>query len=569
LILLDQAPIFVYRVSRLINIISFLLAFSFLLTLVFSGFLRKMNLHRLWSVATILFFVIALLIGLFSYEGYGISSDEPNERTNGLVSAKYFADYITEKLPDIDPYLPKLSSYRYQYYGVAYQLPMAIVEQNTMVKGEAIWQFRHLANYIFFSLGVLAFFHLAADVFEDGRYGLLAAVLLVVSPRIFAHAFFNPKDSVFLAAFTIALYFCYLVWKKPTYSKAILAGIACAYASNIRIIAISLVLITLSIMLIDIIAKHDRKLWRYAIVFLLSFFLFLFLFWPASWKSPFETLKNSIFLFSDYTYWDFRVMYLGEFIKGANPPWHYLPLWMVITIPIAYIALFILGVGKILLNAIKLKFRALTHHQNRAMLIFLFVFLFPPVLAIVLSSTLYNGWRHFQFTYPPFLLVGIMGFQEIIKKRPRTSTVSISNIISKITVGLVAINVIFVANWMVQNHPFQSVYFNQIGKAIGRENFERDYWRVSMKRGLEFILLADNSEIIHVCTEEQFSEPTFLMILPAEERSRIRFIHDEPFEAICDYAIDTYRHPEMYKCESHLRSFQADGFPILSIYKCD
>lgn len=569
LILLEQAPIFVYRISRLMNIISFFLSFSFLLMLIFTGLQRKMDFHRLWSAVTILFFTAILLIGLFSYNDYGISSDEPNERTNGLVSAKYLADYLTEKLPDIDPYLPKLSTYRYRYYGVAYQLPMAIIEQNTMLKEDAIWQFRHLSNFVFFSLGILTFFHLAAEVFEDGRLGLLAAIFLVVSPRIFAHAFFNPKDSVFLAAFTIALYFCYQVLKKPSYGGAFLAGITCAFAANIRIIAIALVIITLGIFLIDFLKERSKNAWRIAALMLLTFLIFLILFWPASWESPFEHITKAIFLFADYTYWDFRIMYLGEFIKGAHAPWHYLPVWMAITIPIAYIALFILGTIKILLQAVKLKLRALADHPTRSLLIFLCLFLIPPLLAIVLGSTLYNGWRHFQFTYPAFLLVSMVGIREIIKHVPHASIFSISNLIPKVVLGLVAINVIFVAFWMIQNHPFQFAYFNQIGKAIGRENFERDYWRVSMKLGLESILEKDNRETIHICTEKQFSDPRFLMILPTDERNRIRIISENPSDTVCDYAIVTYRYPDMFTCQSHLQSFLADGLPILSIYQCD
>lgn len=569
LILLEQAPIFLYRISRLMNIISFFLSFSFLLMLMFSGLQRKLDFHRLWSIVTMLFFTAVLLIGLFSYKDYGISSDEPNERTNGLVSAKYLADYLTEKLPDIDPYLPKLSTYRYRYYGVAYQLPMAIIEQNTMLKEDAIWQFRHLSNFVFFSFGVLAFFHLASDVFEDGRLGLLAAIFLVVSPRIFAHAFFNPKDSVFLAAFTVALYFCNQVWKNPSYRGAFLAGIACAFAANIRIIAIALVIITLGVFLIDFLKDRNKNMWRFAALMLLTFLVFLILFWPASWESPLKHITNAIFLFADYTYWDLRIMYLGKFIKGADAPWHYLPVWMAITIPITYIALFILGTSKILLQTVKLKLRALVDHQTRSLLIFLCIFLIPPMLAIVLGSTLYNGWRHFQFTYPSFLLVAMLGIREIIKHIPHASTFSTSNLITKVLLGSVAINVIFVAFWMVQNHPFQFAYYNQIGKSIGRENFERDYWRVSMKLGLASILETDDREIIHICTEEQFSDPAFLMILPTDERNRIRIIYDEPSEIVCDYAIVTYRFPDMFKCQSHLQSFQADGLPILSIYQCD
>ncbi len=566
LLLLENANLLFYRFSRLVNIISFVLSIAFLIMLMILGLVNKHKTHPKWTSISILFFITVLVIGLFIYDDYGISSDEPNERTNGLVSAKYFADFIEEKFPESDPYLPKLSTYRYRYYGVAYQFPMAVIEHNVMLRGESIWRFRHLMNFLFFYAGVIALFHLGADFFNDGRLGLLGSALLVFNPRIFSHAFFNPKDTVFLAAFTIALYFSVRFWKEPTIKNALLAAITIAYASNVRIIALSLVLISAGLFFVDLIAKNKKVSWKPITFMVVMYAIFLFLFWPASWQNPLAYLGNVIRLFSDYTYWDFEIMYMGEFIQGADVLWHYLPVWMGITIPIMYLVLFIFGIGITLKDSFQQGWRTLTDHRHRTQIIFLLLFLIPPLLAIALNSTLYNGWRHFQFTQTPFVMVTLVGIDSALNKIERIKPLKLQSLLPTLFLLLLFFNMLFAGYWIIKQHPHQYVFFNRIGYLAGRENFERDYWRISMKQGLEFLLDYDSRDELAICTEEQFQDPEFINILPENARSRIKFISNENGSTPCKYGIETYRWGETFNNGRLIHDIEVDGLPILSIY---
>ena len=568
LLVLNQGPVLLYRISRLGNITSFLVTVVSLIFLMLQSISKKMGGKILWSSIAELFFLIIFLIGSLIYQDYGISSDEPNERISGLVTAQYFADFIEEELPDMNPYLPKLSAYRYRYYGVAFQFPLAVIEKNTLLKDQSIWHFRHLANFLFFYAGVLAFFHLAAEFFEDGRYGFLGSILLVLSPRIFAHAFFNPKDTIFLAAFTIALYYCTRFWQKPDYKRGIIAGLACAYAANVRLIAIALILISVGLFIIDRFSQKSKPRWPSLVSLLGTFILCYFLFWPASWQSPLHYLQNALLIFSDYVYWNFRVMYMGEFIRGAAVPWHYLPIWMGMTIPLAYILFFFIGTIVILNTSFKSGLKLFTNHKIRTRLIFLCLFLIPPLLAISLGSTLYNGWRHFQFVYTPFLLICLAGIQFSVTLYSQDTGLDVKKGIHSALLLLLGVNILTTAFWMIQYHPYQHVYFNPIGDLLGKENFERDYWRVSMKKGLEYLLEKDPGEAINICTEDQFADPSFLEILSNEERSRIHIITEESDFPACDFAINTYRTPDMFTCSVNFLTISADGLPILSISRC-
>lgn len=568
LTILETAPLWLYRASRLANILSFFLSTGFAFFLVLVSLDQKTTKRPLWRLATIAFFTLLLLVGLLVYQDYGISSDEPNERTSGLVSAHYLASYIEEELLEPNPYIPKLSNYRYRYYGVAHQLPLALMENNTLTRGQDVWRMRHLANFILFYVGVVAFFHLTAEFFGDSRYGLLSALFLTLSPRLFAHAFFNPKDTVFMAAFTIALYFCARFWQRKTYWGALLAGIACAYAANIRVVALALPLITLGILLLDWVSKGNKPGWKQTLVYILGFSLFVILLSPAAWESPLAHFGRTISLFSDYAYWNFRVMYLGEFIRGSEAPWHYLPVWIGITIPLPHILFFLTGIAVQGIYFIRKGGNILKDNKARLHLIFLGIVLSPPLLAILLNSTLYNGWRHFQFIYPSFLIIAMLGLQWVFSKINLAALKSPKAIILFLWVGLSGCYLLLTGFWMVSNHPHQAVYFNPIGYLIGRENFERDYWRISVKSGLETLLRRDPAESLTLCMESQFEDPEFLMILTEEERSRINIITDPITFGLCDYALNTYRSPNPMTCKDEFYEINVDGLPILTITAC-
>jgi len=135
-----------------------------------------------------------------------------------------------------------------------------------------------------------------------------------------------------------------------------------------------------------------------------------------------------------------------------------------------------------------------------------------------------------------------------------------------ILLALLFFNMLFAGYWMINHHPHQYVFFNRIGYLAGRENFERDYWRISMKQGLEFLLDYDSRDELVICTEEQFQDPQFINILPENDRSRIKIISFENGSTQCKYGIETYRWGETIDNGRLIHDIEVDGLPILSIY---
>ena len=73
-----------------------------------------------------------------------------------------------------------------------------------------------------------------------------------------------------------------------------------------------------------------------------------------------------------------------------------------------------------------------------------FVFFVPIFLPVLLDTTLFDGWRHHYFVYPPFVVVSIIGFKGIVgfvnKMVPgRMKRVVLSGIVAIIIMSLIQV----------------------------------------------------------------------------------------------------------------------------------
>jgi hypothetical protein len=93
---------------------------------------------------------------------------------------------------------------------------------------------------------VAALYQLARRRFGDWRLGLLGALLLVLSPRLFAEFFYNDKDVVFMAFFVIATNTSVAFVARPSWRRAAWHALACAFAIDARIMGVLLPIATLA-----------------------------------------------------------------------------------------------------------------------------------------------------------------------------------------------------------------------------------------------------------------------------------------------------------------------------------
>jgi len=120
--------------------------------------------------------------------------------------------------------------------------------------------------------------------------------------------------------------------------------------------------------------------------------------------------------------------------------------------------------------------------------------------------------------------------------------------------------------FMVKNHPFEMVYFNRLaGKNLARaaSRFEMDYWGLSYRRGLEYILKHEPAETIKI-RAENFPGEFNALILPRKERKRLVFVPKGAGQA--RYFVTNFRmHPQGYPLEE-VYAVRVGGAKIMAVY---
>ncbi|QNP53424.1 glycosyltransferase family 39 protein [Hymenobacter qilianensis] len=415
------------------------------------------------------FFAILLGLGLWLHDDYGVSWDEPNNHLNGLVSAKYLAQLVAPELVARQPsshLIPDIQNFADADHGVAFELPLALLSfVFTHGDSQAFYRLRHACVFLVFVLGIWALYQLAKQRFESWRWGLLAALLLVLSPRFFAEAFYNGKDIVYMALFTLAVYTLTRLLQRPTLGRAVVHGLTTALAVDVRVQGLLVVLVTLLMLSLE--ARYRPRvershLLRVGGIYSVAALVFTVLGWPYLWALPWQELLAATQRISQYP-WEGRVVYFGQVLRGTQLPWHYIPVWIIITTPLPYILTALAGVGAWMWEISQRGRASLSTFAGRLDLLFISWLLVPVLLVIGLRPVVYDGWRHLYFIYPALVLLTVRGVHTlatVARQRPPWRPVAISAIL------LVGGGMIHAAWRIARDHPHQQTYFSILPPAL-------------------------------------------------------------------------------------------------------
>jgi hypothetical protein len=444
--------------------------------------------------AAVVFFICFFITGCFIFSDYGISWDENVQRTQ-IGSLNY--QYI--KTGDNTA----LAANFHKYYGPSFEIILFAAEDIFNVTDlHHVFLLRHAITFLAFFCAVICFYLMCVKLFKSHKIALLASVILVLSPRIFADSFYNCKDLAMLCFCVIATYTMFVFIEKQTILNAFLHGLACGFMLDIRIMGIVIPVATVYLF----ITQKEKKLIPF-FVYLFYTLLFIVIFWPILWHDPIHNFIGAFKQMSNFQVMGSTNLFMGDLVPAANLPWYYAPVWIGITTPIVYSILFLIGLYFAFKNIV-IDFKNTFPIQS---ILFL---CFSPVMAVILlNSTLYDGWRHLFFVYPYFVIIAVYGFVQLIKV---IKDVKIVRLVSFTTVAALVLVLII----MVKNHPFQNVYFNVLGGNDIHHRYEFEYWGLSYKQGLEYILEHDKSEQIQVAAA---NSPGFLNFnsIPTEEAKRL------------------------------------------------
>ncbi len=502
----------------------------------------------------IVLFVFSVLIGLLTYKDYGMAWDEPAQRQPAILSFKYILHGSQEL------FLTPSDN-----HGAGFELLLVGIEKILRLNDyKAIYEMRHLVTNIFFLISAFCGYVLILKLFKNKYLAMLGFIMLAFCPRIYAHSFFNSKDLPFVAMIIITLMFCQMAFEKNKAALFLALGLACGYATSIRIMGSMVFCFIIAFLLIDLFAQIKKKeqisktIVNIAMVSV-GFCLLLYVSWPYIWKSPVHTFVESFGKMSHFG-WKGALLFDGQIYVSDKPlPWTYFPAWFLISNPELWLIAGFAGIVWLCYDFFKKPLLFFQNTRERNFLLYLGCFIVPIFAVISLHSVIYDDWRHLYFIYPAFVLIGIYAIDKLLQYK--------SKIITQVVYGACILQIAAVGIFMVKNHPFSQVYFNSVVSHDDeslRKNYDLEYWGCSFKQALDYLAANDTAKVIKICCIYKTPLDNNIQMLPKDERNRFVFIEQAP---MADYFITNFRlHPDDFPSTNIEYEIQVLNSTIMRIY---
>ncbi|MCC6461301.1 MAG: tetratricopeptide repeat protein [Saprospiraceae bacterium] len=420
---------------------------------------------------------------------------------------------------------------------------------------------------------------LLARLIAGWQAGIMALLILLLSPRFVGDSLMNPKDIPFAAGYMMALYNMAAVLNRmPTPGRWNLVGLVVGLGIALAVRAGGLLPFAYLGMFagLHFLLKNGgfqafsnaKLLGRYAVVTLgvaAAGYLFAILFWPYALQSP---LKNPFIALSKFAELEvrIRVLFDGINLMSDKTPWNYPVKWMLYTIPLATL----LG----LVGAIAWLPRLARQYNPLWVSMVLFAGIFPVVYIIYKHSVIHDGWRHLTFAYPPLVVAAALFWNELARY------FSAKKVAQYAVFGAMGALLLDSTAFIATNPKYPYTYFNPLVGGIkgAYGKFETDYWGVSVRQGLEWmeqqgILKPDMPETIVIATNMYHSAKQ----LTAKYGDKVKVKYMK-WEKRCDDAWDYALYPTRFLDGATLQRGQwppanavhvveASGVPLLAVLK--
>jgi hypothetical protein len=438
-------------------------------------FLR--NFPKRPNAPVLILIVFNLLVGAFTFRDYGLTLDEPlyYQYADSLGYAYSPIEWFSGNFDLENAFGPSASDH--QNRGPAYlllaRLPARFLQNAFGMDYPSTW---HLVNFISFQIGIY-FFFIFSRRWMKGWAAFAATLFFATQPLLWGHAFINPKDPPFLAAFLVSLELGFRMadrianpqenekaWR--TFTHILFPAIVLGLATNLRVLGPLAGLLAFVYFLF--LHKPARFYWfiPYGVIALAT----LIITWPFLWRAPVQNLLGALQFFSDNPT-ELRVLFRGEIYTADNLPLRYLPTLLAITLtepvwPLA-IAGFFISIQRWRLKTIEWK----------TLLPVLLWFILPMIYVFIRRPAMYDGFRHSLYILPPVFVLAGIALDAIFRRVA----------ISYIKVALIGLLILPAMRADIQLHPYQYTYYNQFVGGTGKASlsYETDYWSTCYKDAVQ------------------------------------------------------------------------------------
>lgn len=529
------------------------------------------------------FFVLLLLLGLFTAGDYGIYIDQQSEAAILRENLKEYAvQLLGENSKAVQYYnsisLPRITETAEIDHGMAAFYPLAPFMTRMDSDPASLFPLWNGLCWCWFTAGVAALYCLCRRLGMGRLAACAGAMLLYLSPRFFAEGHYNNKDMVLLSLCLLVMLTGVRLWEKPTLARGVVFALTGALCANIKVIGVCIFGVPglAAVLHLSAQRKWNRSSITAAIGTLLSFCLFYLLLTPAMWQDPAGYFRYLLENATGFTRWNNNVLFRAAVFKHsvAPLPFYYLPYMMLTTLPVYTTALCGLGQAA----AIGLCWQKRKEVPKDPVLLLLLcatvIWAAPLGFAMVSDPVVYNGWRHFYFVFAGLGVLGAWGLEWLIRffrnhgKRWQQVTAAV---LAGICLATSAVGILL-------NHPHQYAYYNAPGRwlcpAPLEEGMELDYWCVSIIDGLEQAVEAEPSGNVLTCAAPdpvtQLALSYYTEALPPSLAGRLTLAPEGVQNPDLIVLNRTYHHlygtplPEGYRLVSEVRSY---GSVLTQIYR--
>ena len=449
--------------------------------------LKRARFHSLALSVCALF----LLAGLAIVDDYGASPDTGGQRLVAINTVNYVLHEDSTLLQLHD-----------RFYGAALELPLLLLTERALGLEDPrhVYLARHVLTHLLFLIGGFCCYLLAFRLSGDRLAALLVMLLFLLSPRLYAHSFFNSKDAMFASAFVMALLVVSRAFDKDSVGAFRWGGMAAGLLVHLRIMGVVLFALVLVFRAWAWFRAEGGAARRRVVaatgVFALWGGVVLFISLPYLWGDPVGRLSKYWAALTDHPLITGN-LFRGEMFSSGALPWDYIPRWFAISQPPVTLLLGLLGLGALGLAVWGVVRRGAGAGPRRGVggaelrfgILLATCFALPLIAFVLLRPNAYHGWRHFYFLHGPFCLLATFALMRLRQLPARGLR---KGWVGGAACALMAAGLGAAALEMAQLHPNQHLYFNFLADRKTperlRERYETDYWNMMLRQGYEHIL---------------------------------------------------------------------------------
>ena len=417
------------------------------------------------------------LTALFTFKDYAISNDEGVQHHYAELIISYYRSGLAVR---------DLFTFQNLYlYGGLFDIIAVALAHVTSVDP---YDLRHILCAMT-GIGGIAASAATARLIAGPRAGLIAAVALTLCGAWYGAMFNHTKDLPFAAGMVGATLLLIRIARSlpsPRIGDIAAFGLVAGAALGMRVLGLLLVIYVALAMALYAPRPwrgYGRARWHFALQSslrllpaLLLAYVIMILAWPWAALAPLNPIRG-LLAFSEFHY-GIRTILAGNVYEMAHVPRLYVPIYILIRVPLVMLFGATLGMMLVLLPRLA---TGSTQLQQRDIGLVLLTVILPLACQAIWGGPAFDGLRHFLFVIPALAILSGIGLDTTL-----TALATYNRVVASGALGAVTACFLLNAVTLFRLHPYEYLFYNAIvgGLEGASRRYVLDYWFDSMPEAI-------------------------------------------------------------------------------------